>query len=272
MRKNFVRLLVLTATLGAMAAPVAAVAAPTPITISSPSCPSVLKQGEKDGCVTDLQTRLNRYYALLGVDGDFGSDTLAAVKTYQSAQGLSVDGEVGPATKQSLLRTMATPPPGLATGGGASTIVQHATAIKNGAAEHGWRGGQITYAWGGGHGGSAKPSAGTCDGYTGFISPCPAEVTIGLDCSGFSRWVYDLAFGSDVLGGGTANDQMHQLHKVSAASAVPGDLVFFGTSSNAHHVGVFVGSGKMIDALQTGTLVRTDSLQSDLIGYFHYSG
>ncbi|WP_279579310.1 peptidoglycan-binding domain-containing protein [Fodinicola feengrottensis] len=137
MRKNFVRLLVLTATLGAMAAPVAAVAAPTPITISSPSCPSVLKQGEKDGCVTDLQTRLNRYYALLGVDGDFGSDTLAAVKTYQSAQGLSVDGEVGPATKQSLLRTMATPPPGLATGGGASTIVQHATAIKNGAAEHG---------------------------------------------------------------------------------------------------------------------------------------
>jgi cell wall-associated NlpC family hydrolase len=270
-RESIVRwLLAAVAVVALVGVPDAAMAAPAPIPISSSSCPAVLTQGEKDGCVTSLQTLLNSYYARLTIDGDFGSNTLAATKNYQAGQGLAVDGQVGPATKTSLERTKPTPPTGLPTGGGASTIVAHATAIQNGAAESGWRGGQISYAWGGGHGSATGPSAGTCSGYTGSISPCPAAVTTGLDCSGLSRWVYKLAFGSDVLGGGTADSQMHELTKVSAANAVPGDLVFFGTTAHVHHVGIFVGNGKMINALQTGTLVRTDSVaRSDLVGYFH---
>jgi cell wall-associated NlpC family hydrolase len=263
-------LLVAVAAVALVAAPSAASAAPAPIPISSPSCPAVLTQGEKDGCVTSLQTLLNSYYARLTVDGDFGSNTLAATKNYQAAQGLTVDGQVGSATKVSLERTKPTPPAGLPTGGGASTIVAHATAIENGAAESGWRGGQISYAWAGGHGTAPGPSGGTCSGYTGSISPCPAAVTTGLDCSGLSRWVYQLAFGTDVLGGGTADSQMRELTQVTAANAVPGDLVFFGTTAHVHHVGIFVGDGKMINALQTGTLVRTDSVaRADLVGYFH---
>lgn len=33
-----------------------------------------------------------------GVDGQFGDDTLSAVKQFQGAKGLDVDGEVGPNT------------------------------------------------------------------------------------------------------------------------------------------------------------------------------
>ncbi len=38
----------------------------------------------------------------------------------------------------------------------------------------------------------------------------------------------------------------------------PGDLVFFG--SDIHHVGLYIGNGQMIDAPDTGSFVRVDSI------------
>lgn len=61
----------------------------------------------------------------------------------------------------------------------------------------------LVYSWGGGHAEDPGPSNGTCRGYHGSIKPCPAQRTRGLDCSGFTRWVYALAHGKDVLGRGT---------------------------------------------------------------------
>ena len=153
-------------------------------------------------------------------------------------------------------------------------IVQYATDIMNGKAEPGWGGGAVPYSWGGGHGTSPGPSIGTCSGYTGSIQPCPASSTRGVDCSGFSRWVYSLAYGQDVLGGGNTDSQLSRLHKVSAPA--PGDLVFYGSWSSTyqryftHHVGVYIGNGKMIDALKTGKPVEQDSVSvmSDLLGYW----
>lgn len=37
----------------------------------------------------------------------------------------------------------------------------------------------------------------------GSIQPCPAETTVGYDCSGLTRWAYFKAFGSDVNDGAT---------------------------------------------------------------------
>ena len=77
---------------------------------SRPSaCPADISYGQHNGCVTELQELLNKHGAHLGVDGDFGPATLAAVKSYQSGHGLSVDGIVGPKTKASLDGT-STPP------------------------------------------------------------------------------------------------------------------------------------------------------------------
>ncbi|GAA1665797.1 C40 family peptidase [Fodinicola feengrottensis] len=151
-----------------------------------------------------------------------------------------------------------------------ATAVSIAKDIQATKAVAPWKGGKVPYSWGGGHGSKYGPSKGTCSGYTG-PKPCRANVTTGVDCSGFTRWVYARAWGKDVLGAGNTDSQLARMHKVSKANAVAGDLVFFGTLSNTHHVGLYIGGGKMINASHTGTFIRTDSLGSDLVGYYHYS-
>ncbi|GLW99606.1 NlpC/P60 family protein [Microtetraspora sp. NBRC 16547] len=128
----------------------------------------------------------------------------------------------------------------------------------------------IPYSWGGGHGKRPGPSRGTCRGYSGSVRPCPAERTRGLDCSGFTRWMYRLAFGDDVLGGGNTDDHIRRMRKVRVPR--PGDLVFYGSRKKTHHVGVYVGAGKMINAFATGTTTRVDDVGAvkDLLGFYHY--
>src|SRR3954469_20169653 len=85
------------------------------------------------------------------------------------------------------------------TGDELARVVAVARAVKDGYAVRDWEGGKLPYAWGGGHAADAGPSLGTCRGYHGAVKPCPARRTLGLDCSGLTRWVYRIAFGRDVL-------------------------------------------------------------------------
>ena len=74
----------------------------------------------------------------------------------------------------------------------------------------------------------------------------------GLDCSGFTQLVYRQLgvelprVSRDQAGAGSAVGSLSQ--------ARPGDLVFFG--SPVHHVGIYVGDGKMIDAPHRGEKVQ----------------
>lgn len=52
------------------------------------ACPSVVQ----------LQDYLNQYGFAVSADGHFGPATTTAVKQFQTANGLTVDGLVGPAT------------------------------------------------------------------------------------------------------------------------------------------------------------------------------
>lgn len=68
----------------------------------------VLKKGAKGNTVKALQTLLIGYgYSCgsYGADGDFGTATEKALKAYQKAMGLSVDGSCGPKTWAKLLGT-----------------------------------------------------------------------------------------------------------------------------------------------------------------------
>ncbi len=229
-----------------------------------------VKPGDKGVMVIALQRQLKQAGASMTVDGNFGATTSSALKSYQSKHKIATTGIAGAQTWQSLVSDDGSGTAG--TGGGNSTIVSIARSIEKGNAVKGWSGGAVPYSWGGGHGDRPGPSTGTCDGYTGSIHPCPATHTVGADCSGFTRWVYSLAYGSDVLGAGNTNDQVQHLTRVS--SPRPGDLVFFGSSSsNTHHVGIYIGNGQMINALKTGTDVKTDNVSrlSDLVGYYRYN-
>ncbi|SOC41599.1 putative chitinase [Rhizobium subbaraonis] len=63
----------------------------------SPGYP-VLSRGSKGGEVVDLQRGLSTYGLPIGIDGDFGPATELAVKSFQRASGLVVDGIAGART------------------------------------------------------------------------------------------------------------------------------------------------------------------------------
>ena len=63
-----------------------------------------IKRGSRSDAVKKLQELLNAKGYKLSVDGDFGPATEAAVKAYQAANHLTVDGEVGPKTWGSLMK------------------------------------------------------------------------------------------------------------------------------------------------------------------------
>lgn len=252
---------------------------PAAVPITSSSCPADIEQGQISGCVTDLEELLNQNGAHLSVDGNFGPLTFAAVETYQGSHGLSVDGIVGPDTKAALTGSAAPsnpPPPSTAT---LQAVVSYATAIQNGQAENGWSGGKVPYGWDGGHGAAPGPSPADCassggdkDCWVATQNHTPGyNGEISVDCSGFVRWVYSLAYGSDVLGPNGTGTQINEMTRVS--NPVPGDLVFFGADAgHSEHVGIYIGNGQMINAYETGTYIQTNNVTDggNVIGYYQY--
>ncbi|MFI5801138.1 peptidoglycan-binding protein [Streptomyces sp. NPDC051677] len=243
--------------------------APGPINLTSPSCPANMQQGERDGCVTELQNLLNQHGASLTLDGIFGPATASAVESFQSDALLPVDGIAGPHTKAALYNGTIVLvgceiPDGMtecATGDGmaarAVNLAHYYYDAPKSASQaadqvrlkqrYGFGTvGAIPYVWGGGHGGSPGPSYGTCQGYTGAIQPCPAASTKGLDCSGFVRLIYKMAAAIDIApGGGGTNQEIKNahLHAVPRSDLRPGDLIFWGAGTdNTDHVAMYLGS------------------------------
>jgi cell wall-associated NlpC family hydrolase len=63
-----------------------------------------------------------------------------------------------------------------------------------------------------------------------------------------------------------AQDQYNLTRRVAISDLLPGDMVFYGTPSNVHHVGLYVGNGTMIEAPATGEVVRDASIfRADLL-------
>jgi peptidoglycan hydrolase-like protein with peptidoglycan-binding domain len=231
--------------------------APTAILLNSPQCPGVMAEGEIDGCVTELQSELNILGNRLVLDGQFGPATRSAVFSFQLSAHRTQTGTVALGDKNSLAYAI-----GQVLGNLVGGIPQ--MELEYGVMSHALelydRNPPIPYSWGGGHLSTPGPSLGQCDPSSGggmLNGVCYGKTTVGLDCSGFTRYAYYLA-GLDLnkqvdLGstqGGywdsaTSGQMLSSYARpISALDARPGDLIFFGKDANAwdsDHVAIYAG-------------------------------
>ncbi|WP_419994495.1 C40 family peptidase [Streptomyces boninensis] len=88
----------------------------------------------------------------------------------------------------------------------------------------------------------------------------PAEG--GFDCSGLTKAAYAKA---GIRLPRVAQDQYNAGPRLpQSARILPGDLVFYGTPTNVHHVGIATSGTHMINAPKPGTTVREEKI--------HYPG
>jgi peptidoglycan DL-endopeptidase CwlO len=81
-----------------------------------------------------------------------------------------------------------------------------------------------------------------------------------FDCSGLTMWSWAKA-GVGLMH--LAQAQYAATRPVAISDLLPGDLVFYGTPSNVHHVGIYVGGGSMIEAPETGDVVKYSTIYFD---------
>ena len=86
-----------------------------------------------------------------------------------------------------------------------------------------------------------------------------------FDCSGLTKWAY--AQGGVTIPR-TTTEQYGVGNYVAYGAWQPGDLIFYGTSSNIHHVAMYVGNGDVVQAPTTGIPVEVTPISGGGSDYF----
>ena len=84
-----------------------------------------------------------------------------------------------------------------------------------------------------------------------------------FDCGGFTQFVFKRALGMDIAR--TSRGQYQQVQRIKTKDALPGDLVFF-FEGGAHHVGIYLGNGTMIDAPRPGKRISVNPINGSWWG------
>ncbi|KAG0251986.1 hypothetical protein DFQ27_008334 [Actinomortierella ambigua] len=125
----------------------------------------------------------------------------------------------------------------------------------------------VQYAWGGGHGATPGKTRGTCEWYEGPPYPCVDDQVVGYDCSGLVRYAVWVGSGQAIDLGHSGNTNMQysdsHSHKITADQRQPGDLVFYGTPGNTHHVALYIGNDRMIEARESLKPVMESPLRTN---------
>ena len=88
------------------------------------------------------------------------------------------------------------------------------------------------------------------------------DLNTGVDCSGFTQQVY-LHFGISLNRVADAQKQ-NGIRVASLEEAQPGDLIFYGSSSYADHVAIYIGNGQVVHASSpsVGIIVSSTSYRT----------
>jgi cell wall-associated NlpC family hydrolase len=115
----------------------------------------------------------------------------------------------------------------------------------------------IRYSWGGGD--AAGPTIGVRDG--GVADSFGDYRKIGFDCSGLMIYAFSRALGYSLPH--YSGFQYNAGRKVPLAQKRPGDMLFWGTDGDVHHVALYIGGEQMIEAPYSGAAVRVTSVRYD---------
>lgn len=130
----------------------------------------------------------------------------------------------------------------------------YAAAVIRKAVEHV---NKTMYAWGGGTLNGPSEGTGIDQGIVGF------------DCSALVRYAYYQGTGYNVNLPRTAEEQYNvtKSRMVAVRDLKPGDLLFWG-ADHIHHVALYIGNGRMIEAPQSGTRITETTIRtgSDFAG------
>lgn len=111
----------------------------------------------------------------------------------------------------------------------------------------------VQYAWGGGD--QNGPTLGIRDG--GVADTYGDYAKIGFDCSGLTLYSF-AAVGLDI--GHYTGYQYNQGRKVPISEIKRGDMLFWGPNAE-YHVAIYLGDGKMIEAPQSGDVVKISDVR-----------
>jgi len=106
----------------------------------------------------------------------------------------------------------------------------------------------VPYSWGGG--GLDGPTLGIAQG----------AQTVGFDCSGLVRYAFYRATGSKLTLPRSAGAQVAAGTPISRNQLQPGDAIGFADAGGIHHIGIYIGDQKMVQAPETGKNVNIANL------------
>jgi cell wall-associated NlpC family hydrolase len=118
----------------------------------------------------------------------------------------------------------------------------------------------VQYVWGGGS--PRGPTTGIPDGLGSPLN------LIGFDCSGLMQYAFA---GAGISLPRVSRSQFNAGRQVPVSDVRPGDMLFYGAP--IHHVAMYIGNGRMIEAPYTGADVRvvpmrTRGLRSEAVRVF----